>query len=604
VDPTSTFCAGTPVGPNWEGDFKAAFDSSPPTQPPCYLQVTSFAFRAWNRGLAATAQPTILSTDLDGGSVAFGVWLYNGTDWFPDPTFPGSTVCPGGTVLWAGKLDYWLIGNKFVNGAPAPTTTLCRFDGVNLQWEPLSLPAATLARLPVNESGTQPVTEGGITSGACYAWNDCWFFGTDGIEVHWDGQSLSDVSPGLGGAPWLDGDFTGAVAGTDPSGQLFGLAVGKSSMTTSSGPDLTAVPGAPDGSPPAQLYASQDSPFEPEPYSPTADPQLGDRFTTDLTQVSADAQGDVWVAGEPAPRLFNADGLRVNVPAPLLRLTGSGSPASCAGYDAAGSGANTFAFGNSNAPQYKWTGLSIFPDGSALASAQYQSSLQFVNQTVGPLRDNEPALTHATCGQSQTPAPSEFRRPDPVNPGSTTIPADYGGMAMAVAASAFNDAWAATSDGIWPWGQPGGGGQGALAPHLYLWTDGEQPDAPAGDDNETRPSLFTLGPPVFQVGAPTIVVTPGPVTTTTTTTRTKKVKLAPAIYAIHSRLVATRNGTYTLYLTFKVRRKVRIGVEALKGKKVVASSGVKRFTGHSGQLALQLNRSAWPTGLKWITPKA
>src|SRR5262249_19019395 len=66
------------------------------------LQVTSLAFRAWNRGLAAT--------NADLGSTPFRLWLYNGTRWYPDPTYPGPGPCPGGVVLWAGKLDYWLIG--------------------------------------------------------------------------------------------------------------------------------------------------------------------------------------------------------------------------------------------------------------------------------------------------------------------------------------------------------------------------------------------------------------------------------------------------------------------------------------------------------------
>ena len=167
-----------------------------------------------------------------------------------------------------------------------------------------------------------------------------------------------------------------------------------------------------------------------------------------------------------------------------------------------------------------------------------------------------------------------------------------------------NDVWAATTDGDWPYReQRRRAVSGSLRPHLYQWTDGQPPNAPAGDDDEGRPSLFTLDPPVYQVSPPSVVVTPVVVTTTTTKKKTKTVKLKPAIYAIHSRVVPSAGGTFTLYLTFKVRRPVTIGLQALRGSKVVASTGLKHFSGRSGQLALTLNRNHWPTRLRLQTPK-
>jgi hypothetical protein len=100
-----------------------------------------------------------------------------------------------------------------------------------------------------------------------------------------------------------------------------------------------------------------------------------------------------------------------------------------------------------------------------------------------------------------------------------------------------------------------------------------------------------------------VVVTPVVTTTTTKKTKTKKVKLKPAIYAIHSRVVPSAGGTYTLYLTFKVRRPVTIGLQGLRDGKVVAATGLKHFKGHSGQLALTLDRDHWPTKLRLQTPK-
>jgi hypothetical protein len=496
-------------------------------------------------------------------------------------------------VLWAGKLDYWLIGPSFNSGTPVQQTTVCRFDGVNLQWEQLSLPPATLARLPTDNQGNR---HGGITSGACYAWNNCWFFGDDGIEAHWDGQTLTDASPD-GSSPWLQGNFTGAVAGTDSSGNSFGLAVKSSRMSTGNAP----APSQPDGSPPPQLFGSQGGPWEPLSYSTPSNAQPNDPFTTDLTAVSADSQGDAWAAGDPATGPSGA----YSGPAPLLRLTETGAPV-C---EANGANGNPFTFQASGHLGYTWQGLSTFPDGSGLASALYNSGRSWVTSSGGQTYtisngDPEPALVHALCGQSATV--TELRRPDPfyANQSSApTVPADFNGWATAVAANAPNDAWAATTDGNWVFSDSAGNPHGGFtAPHLYHWTDGQPPAAPSGDDNESRPSLFTLDAPVYQVAAPTVVVTSPVVTTTQTQAPPRKVKLPPAIYGIHTRLRSS-HGTYTLYLTFKLRRPVTLGLEGLRGRKVVASTGLKHFKGRSGQLALKLNRKHWPTRLSLETGK-
>src|SRR5262245_53090477 len=165
------------------------------------LQVTSLAFRAWNRGLAATR-----------GSSAFGVWIFNGTRWFPDPVFPGSRTCAGTKVLWAGKLDYWLVGG----GLTWPA--LCRFDGSTSQWEPMPVPPAAIARATLqNADGTKTVQPGTIVDGACSAWNDCWFFGSLGTILRWDGKSLVDVSPPLSSG-WRAGAFNGAAVAASPAG--------------------------------------------------------------------------------------------------------------------------------------------------------------------------------------------------------------------------------------------------------------------------------------------------------------------------------------------------------------------------------------------------
>jgi hypothetical protein len=518
-------------------------------------------------------------------------------------------------VLWAGKLDYWLIGSSGQTGSGGPQQTLCRFDGVNLVWEPLSLPAATIARMPINPDSNKPI--GGVTSGACYAWNNCWFFGTDGIVVHWDGQALTDASPGLGASPWLQGDFTAAVAGTDPAGNEFGLAVTDAGTTTvdhfeTNDPPKVAPALTPDPttSRALQVFGSQGGPFAPLSFSPLASAHPGgcvispatecDQFTTDLVAAAFDSQGDVWVAGDPTKREESSE----PAPAQLLRLTEQGAQAPCDGYDA-----NTFTYAASTPfpsnGSYHWNALSVFAnDGSAVAGGKYQS-----NVTITPKRGNaipdaaEPVIVRAACGQQ--PITTRFLGPDPTDASAPPIPADVGGSTTAVAANAANDAWASTSGGgvsatdstgtSYPVPQP---------PHLYRWTDGQPVSAPAGDDNESRPSLFTLGPPAFVIGAPTIVTLPPSVTTTVTKGKTKQVKLKPAIYSVQlPKLRRARDGTYTLYISFRVRRTLMIGLQGLRGRKVVASSGLKRFTPPRGQLALRLDRKHWPTGLRYVFPK-
>ncbi len=621
VDPESALCVGggsygpLNFGPTWLGDYNAT-PSATSSEPPCYLQVESMAFRSWNRGLAALGPPSSATSTVN-TNVAYGVWLYNGDRWYPDPSFPGDSACPGSTILWAGKLDYWLVGS-----AASPETTLCRFDGVNLDWEPMSLPAATLARLPLDPATGKVVAGLGITSGTCYAWNNCWFFGNDGIEVHWDGQSLTDASSGVGASPWLDGDFTAAVGGTDASGLLFGLAVTASSYSTYScdfatieaggacpgSASTTALQPAPDGSPPAQVFASDGGGWDPAPapYAPPPD--------TDLTLVSANASGDAWSAGDPDDSGVPFGDSGASAPAPLEPLSETGAPGSCSGPGAAAfsftalkesPGLAAFAPGDQGLG-YAWRSLSTFPDGSGLAGAFYVGDQRWTESFPGPaetLADDEPVLVRVACGQQ--PTITEFRRPDPFDADQASapqIPADANGWITAVSADASNDAWAATSAGSWDYTNTVVDIATTLAPQLYQWTDGLPPDAPAGNDEESRPSLFTLGPPVYDVGSPTVVVTPVTVTTTSHTGTVKQVKLRPAIYAMRSRLVHGAHGSFTLYLTFKVRRAVTVGLHALRGRKVVATSGLKHFAGHSGTLSVELNRARWPTRLTLVTP--
>jgi hypothetical protein len=540
------------------------------------------AFRAWNRGLAAT------TVDGATGSNAYGVWLYNGTTWFPDPTFPGSSVCPGDTVLWAGKLDYWLIGS-----AGQASTTLCHFDGTQLDWDPLTLPTATLDQLPLTPQGTRL---GGITSGTCLAYDNCWFLGTDGIKVHWDGEELADESNGLGGELWLDGNFTSVASTTTASGASIAVAVNSGEYTTETAAGDSPsypLPADPFGAAAPQLFGLTGGSWSPL-ATPAALPG------SDLVATGMDGSGDTWVAAEPSLASI-ASG-----PAPLTRINPDGSQPACPGYGPDGYGTGVFSYGEGAGSGYLWASLGVAPDVSVFAGGSYSiPSPTFEPYISTPIP--QPVIAHVACGASPTVTQWEFLRPDPLSADQGTaplVPADSGGSITAVSASATNDAWAATSTGVWAYAKSGGVLiSGPMAPHFYQFTDGQTPDAPAGNDDEARPSLFTLSPPVYEVTSP-IVVSPTVTKTVKKKRPPKRVTLAPAVYALRTTLGHTAGGTYSLHLLFKVRRPVTLGLAVLHGKRVVARTPLERFRRGTGELSIPISRDAWPTGLKLLSPPA
>lgn len=592
VDPTSQVCtAGTPGtvgienrGAGWTGDGQ------------CYQEVTSLAFRSWNRGLAATAIAGGNST-----TNAYGVWLYNGTDWFPDPTFPGSGSCPGSTILWAGKLDYWLIGSPDsspLTGGAGPVTTICHFDGANLYWQVLTLPTATQADLPLTQFGTRV---GGITSGTCSAWNNCWFFGTDGIRVHWDGEELSDASDEVSDRPWLQGNFVAASSIASNGGAISGLALNDGQYITHDGSvTLTSVPAQPDGTPAPQAFAYAGSSWT----SLTLPEALGADLTnpyqpTVLSNAAQDASGDTWVAAQPADERVQTAGAQT---VPLIGVDGSLQPTcedSQPTYQIPTSGQF-----RGEKLGLRWTALVPGPNGQVLAGggSYFYPSLQ-----AGPPVDMpQPELVTGSCGSS-TGSPATFSAltftTQTPSGGGGSVPADQGAGVTAIAAPASNDEWVATGAGQWVYGYNQNNQTsfaGLLAPHLYQYTDGQTPNAPAGDDNEARPSLFTLSPPIYQVSSPTIIKSASVTTTIRKKGKRKQVKLAPAIYGLHTRLLH-RGKHYTLRLAFRVRRPVTLGLAVLHRGRIVARTPLERFRHQRGVLSVRLNTKAWPTGLKLLT---
>ncbi len=569
------------------------------TGDPCALLVSSLAFRSWNRGLAAVYPDP--EGDGGGGTTPFGVWIYNGVRWYPNPTFPGGSVCKGDKILWAGKLDYWLVGED--DYSPSLSTenwpALCRFDGANYEWEAVPVPAATLADVPQESiNGNLQPEPGGINAGACLAWNDCWFFGTYGVVVHWDGQTLSNVSVGLGPSPWLDADYTAAIARTDLAGNPFAVAV---TAATSGAFTLnghipsggTTVAAQPDGSAAPQLFASSSGGLSPTVFSPPTAPGTG----TDLVAVDFNSAGQGWVAGDPSRSRATGTALYSATPgevAPLVRVSTGGATLACQDAPPTQFVAST----------YLWSSIGVFPDGDALAGGE--SPVQ------GSSGITEPVLVQASC--DNPPIVTRFRIPDATatNPASAPlVPANQSGTISSVAVNAINDAWAAsigssfntTSNQFVP-----------QVPHLYHLTDTQPPLAPAGNDDEPRPLVTEGSEPVqYVVSPPVLRPAPPPPTKETKAgkTRYRKVRLPAPIYAISSHLERASDGTLTIAITFKVRSRnviggndFTIGAKAYDGNRLVYSTGLRRFEANTnGQLDLVANPTAWPTRITFVLPK-
>jgi hypothetical protein len=223
----------------------------------------------------------------------------------------------------------------------------------------------------------------------------------------------------------------------------------------------------------------------------------------------------------------------------------------------------------------------VFPDGDALAGGWYKSP---VDGSVAPV------LAQVSCDQA----------PRVLGFGFGASPDDPGGWITAVAANATNDAWvAAASDQVNAFPSP------SPTPHLYHLIDTDAPLASAGDDKETRPLVVQTEPTIFVIG-PAVVVPPPPPATTKVkrSRRTRRIKLRSPIYAVQTpRLARSAAGTFSLYFRFKVRAKVTIGIEALRGRQVVSFSGFKTFRGNTGELVLRLDIKRWPTSLKFVLPK-
>jgi len=564
-------------------------DASNPEGYKCYLQVTSMAFRAWNRGLAATE-----STALNGverATTQFGVWTFNGAHWSPDPTFPGQSACPGNTIVWAGKLDYWLVGGPFVGVPPQePPSHLCRFDGATLEWEPFTIPAATQQHVLALKGSLRAAA---ITAAACFSYDDCWFFGNYGTVMHWDGAQVSDASPDPS-QPSLQGEYTDAVARQDAARNSFGAAVGATSSERAAAAPLRTRPS--EGAPP-QFYGSSGEAFSPLSLALPTTPQLEDPYRTDLVAVDVDSARQGWTAGNPAgwrvqfesapeSRQFSSPSPQAS---PLLPVSLSGAASGCTGPPASRFTFTPFTADTAPTGAFLWSSIAEIPGADeALAGGRVRPK----SPGAAPNEDasNEPVIARTGCDGASGVA--RFRVADPTNAGQVA-PADRNGYVSAIVANASNDAWAATSTGtlLSRFIEP---------PHLYRLTDGQPPAAPEGDDVEFRPLPSKEDEPIIELEPPAPEAPPEP---PATVSKTRTVTLPPAVYDVRVKLHKTkRHGqlSLSLYLSFRLRRPATIGARALRHGHVVSIARARHFTGRTGLLVLKLDRRRWPTRVGFI----
>jgi hypothetical protein len=579
------------------------------------MTVTAMTFRAWNRGLAVV--------EGENKDNPYGVWTFDGQSWSPNLTFPGAERCPGLKGVWAGEDDYWVFGGQVAaDGHTWPV--LCRYDGYGAgEWQEFQMPAATMEHVtkhtvertgPADTELTEHavIKEGELTSGACYAWNDCWFFGTYGVVVHWDGHSLSDDSPSPS-QPWLQGEYTDAVARTGPTGSPFGVAVAATSEFRNGLQETELLPSQPGGAPPPEMFGSEAGPFSPLGLVPPTtaqamDPNSGwvDPYRTDLVAVDFDGEGQGWVAGNPAglrvaeespPYKRPFEGTEAPQPSPLLPVSAAGQ-LRCAGpaegrFAYSPNGAQTAQEPTADEGGFLWSSLAVIPGtGEALAGGLIVPQGR---EGRGPNEDGarQPVIVRVACGGEA--ATTRFRVED-TTARDYDAPGDRDGYVTAIAANAFNDAWAATHSGLL---QERNVNTGTLEtrvqpPRLYRLTNGEEPDAPAGNDDETRPLELQEEPPIYVQEPPQAVSQPAP----TVSTVSKRVKLRAAMYDVRAKLHHDGQA-FCLYLTFRLRRPVKVGAEGLRGGRVVTRARAHRFAGRSGVLVLKLNRKRWPTRVRF-----
>jgi hypothetical protein len=178
-------------GARWRSEPAEAPPPPPGVAPAPYPvpvgQVGQISFWDANRGLLITG-----GTEKSGGTVAAGLYAYDGVSWHQL-----STVCGGeeGRIGWVGPDEFWTVSDQrpgqVLSGredtAELRSISLCHF---------VSGQVVGSYAMPLQEPGSYLHMD----AATCYSSTDCWFGGEDGssadpgaFHLHWDGSAITAV---------------------------------------------------------------------------------------------------------------------------------------------------------------------------------------------------------------------------------------------------------------------------------------------------------------------------------------------------------------------------------------------------------------------------
>jgi len=453
---------------------------------------------------------------------------------------PLATVCGGSgdtsRIAVAGPSEFWTISEP-----SRPRTgsglALCHFKG-----------GEVVASYSAPDQSPDPFRR--MNAAACNGPNDCWFGGVGdqdptgerlgAFHLHWDGASLTSVyapqGRGVSDLQFSAGKFWESVF------------VGRRPEDRVDAVDLTE----PESPEPRLLHSIAGGAFANDPFVPTK-PAGVPNDGTELLGLDADGGGQLWAVGGGAASGPSAPpGGSVPRPPVALRYTAGA-----------------------------WTQLPIdaglfgpndrFGDVAAVpgATSAWVTTLPFAERASTSAKAKV-ALVSAT--------------------GATTtfaLPAGGAGRGSAarIACSGPTDCWMVTYAG---W--------------LFHYTDGApQPldtDPAFGGTitfrpNEAAEQFIPDRPPVddSQLFAPP----PVSVAQSQPKVTTKVTRLSPLLRNVRSRLRGHR-----LTITFRLVRKARVGLLALRRSKVVARAGARLMRPGRRSVSVRLNPRRWPTRLRFI----